>query len=428
MIVRGRLLIDPDTPPASGWLRIEAGRIAEIGAGRPPAGDGPALGDPESLITPGFIDAHLHLPQIDSVGADGMTLLDWLDRVIFPAEIWWGMGGAPHMLRTALARLIRNGALGFAAYLTSHPESAGETARRVVAGAGFPAPPRCALGRVAMDRSAPEELIRHDRDRGAARPVPPVGLPDPGDSRGRVEVSLNPRFAISCTDELLAEVGWAAGEMAAQGRPPLIQTHLAESRPECDRVAELFPADADYTSVYDRFGLLTPRTLLAHAIHLSDSEWDLIRERQSVVVHCPTANTFLQSGLFNLDAAREHGVRLALGSDIAGGPDVAMPRVARAMIEVAKMRRMTVAPEAFVPSPADAWRLITTGGADALGWSDMGRLEVGASADLLMWRLPQTWFDDHLIGRLIYGYTPRLIDTIVLGGEPIDPATIDGSC
>src|SRR5690606_8965547 len=146
--------------------------------------------------------------------------------------------------------------------------------------------------------------------------------------------SLNPRFAIACSEELLAECGWRAAE-----RPDLfVQTHLAEAVAELARVRELFPGAPHYTGVSERVGLLGQRTLLAHGVHLPGPEWTLLAERRSVVVHCPTANTFLGSGHFDLTTARERGVRVALGSDVAGGPDHAMPRVARAMIEVAKSR------------------------------------------------------------------------------------------
>ena len=337
MILHGKLILDPREAPRPGWVRIEGERIAEIGEGKP--AERPDAGDGGGYICPGFIDAHLHLPQIGAIGRDGLDLLQWLERVIYPA------------------------------------------------------------GQVLMDRNAPDDLLGHPLARLARS------------SRGRVTTSVNPRFAVSCTDRLLDR----AGTRSSEGK--IIQTHLAESIPECARVAELFPEDPHYTGVYDRHGLLTERTLLAHAVHLSEDEWRLITERDSVVVHCPTANTFLQSGLF--DAALAHGVRLALGSDIAAGPDLAMPRVGRAMIEVAKMRAMTVAPSASIPTPADVWQLITRGNADALGFTDAGRLEAGAAADLLM-LAPVTDDDEHLIEHLIYTWSDEYVEGCVLNGTMID--------
>ena len=415
MIIHGLLLFDPDTPPAPGWIRVERGRIAEIHrTGERPPDEEPSIGGPGRLITPGFIDAHTHPPQFGAVGCDGLQLLDWLDRVVYPAETWWGRGAAAAMMRHAKRAMLTEGTLGFAGFLTSHGEASRDALAILERGPVI----RALVGRVAMDRRAPDDLTAEDRARMAMSPTPSIALPD--STNPRVEVSVNPRFAPTCSDELLAEAGWRVRDHPGV----VVQTHLAESPAGVALVRELFPDDPHYTGVYDRFGLLTPKTLLAHCVHLAPEEWRLIAERGCVVVHCPGANLFLRSGLFDLDAARDHGVRLALGSDLAAGPDAAMPRVARAMIETAKARRLTNAPNAHVPTPADAWRLITEGAADALGWSDSGRIEVGAWADLLALRPPETWFDERLVGRLIYNWSPGLIETRVVGGARADPATI----
>lgn len=316
-----------------------------------------------------------------------------------------------HPARSPLAD--PRGHAGFAGYLSSHPEASLGAAERIAA-SGL----RAVVGRVAMDRNAPDDLLAADRWRASQRPTPSPLLPTPADP-GRLSVSANPRFAIACTEELLAEVGWLRRE-----RPELfIQTHLAESREECERTASLFSGDRHTTALLDRLGLLGPRSLLAHCCHLSAEEWSLLAARGAVAVHCPTANVFLESGLFDLASAREHGVRVALGSDVAAGSDVAMPRVARAMIECAKYRRSLGLPAA-VPTPAEAWRAITRGNAEALRWSDAGTLEQGAAADLLVLRVPETWLDEHLFGRLIYGWSSDLIEARILGGAAAGPDTI----
>ncbi len=401
MILQGRLLAAGDRLPQPGWVRVEQGRIRELAAGDPP--QTPDAGGPDAIICPGFVDAHLHLPQIDAVGCDGMDLLAWLDEVIYPAEMRWRdpeVAGAD--IRRACGRLLASGTLGYAGYLTSH--QSGVTAALDAAqdqDQGL----RAIVGQVLMDRNGPDPLLGHEL----------AGL----SRRGRMTLSVNPRFAVACTDEMLDRA--AAG--VAEG--VFIQTHLAESRRECDLVAELFPADPHYTGVYDRHGLLTDRTLLAHGVHLGADEWRLIAERRSVVVHCPTANTFLRSGMFDLDAARTHGVRLALGSDVAAGPDLAMPRVARAMIETAKARAMALPDAAgvHIPTPAEAWTLITRGNAEMLGFADdtgMGRLEAGAAADLLVLS-PGLPVDEHLVGRLLYTWRDDYIDRVVLNGRLVDP-------
>lgn len=392
MQIQGQLLLDPRVAPRPGWIEVEDGRIVAIGEGDPP---GPAdAGGPDRLITPGFIDAHLHLPQIDAIGCDGLELLEWLDRVIYPAEAAWAdPRTAARQVGEAYRRLLRSGTLGWAGYLTSHREGVVAVVR-----AAHQLPLRALAGQVLMDRSAPAALLGQPQARLNRS------------ERGRMEASLNPRFAVACSDELLA----AAAARIAPG--VCIQTHLSETRSECDLVRRLFPDDPHYTGVYDRHGLLTERTLLAHGVHLSDAEWALIAARRSVVVHCPGANTFLRAGLFDLRAAMEHGVRLALGSDVAAGPDLAMPRIARAMVEVAKLRRLTLDPRAPVPTPAEAWRAITRGNAEALGWPDGGRIEVGAAADLLILRLPFEP-DEHLIGRLIYTWRDSYIERRIVAGH-----------
>lgn len=416
MLLRGRLLIDPAVPPEPGWLRVEPasaggmGRIVEMGLG--PCPGRADLGGQDRIITPAFIDAHVHIPQFGAIGCDGLPLLAWLERVIYPAESWWSSAPA-HAARAAAARLLREGTLGVGAWLSSHAGASRE-ALSILAHAGL----RAVAGRVAMDRGAPDALIAEDRWRASQRPAPSPVLPDPGSPR--ISLSANPRFALACSEELLAEIGWARRD-----RPDLyIQTHLAETQEECAQARALHPAASSYTDIYDRAGLLGPRTLLAHCLHLSSEEWALIADRRAVVVHCPGANLFLGAGLFDLASAAEHGVRLALGSDVAAGPDIPMPRVARAMIDVAKARAAALGRTAPIPTPADAWRLITRGNSDALGWADGGRVEVGAAADLLVLRPPESWMDEHLLGRLLYGWSAGIIEARIVNGAHVDPSTI----
>jgi len=402
MLILGHLLLDPDRPPSRGWLVLRDGRIVdmghdEAGNGTPPDAigvDGKVCGDPDTLVVPGFIDAHMHLPQIDSIGVDGLDLLPWLERVIFPAEAaWCDPLVALRQTASAMRRLRAVGTVGVGAFASPIAGAMTSVVEAVSTAAGD-ARVRMAVGQALMDRGGPDALTRE--------PIwqPPVGSSPTPD----IEISVNPRFAVSCSDALLE----AAGNFARTLSDPLIHTHLAESPEECATVAALFPDDDSYTSVYDRHRLLGPRTLLAHAIHLGPAEWRTIAERNAVVVHCPQANTFLRSGLFDLRAAREHGVRLALGSDIAAGCDLAMPRVGRAMIEVAKLRSMTIDPTAPIPTPAEVWRMITEGNANALGWHDSGRIAIGARADLLLLRVPWPLDDDArngtLIGRLLHAW------------------------
>jgi len=410
MLVSGHLLLDD---PAAGLrlrpgqILVEAGRIARISLDRPIGT--PDLGGDDRLISPGFIDAHLHLPQFDCIGIDGLTLLDWLNSAVFPAEARWA--DPDHAAQRALnagRRLLGAGTTGIAAYATVHHEGTA-AAMRAVASLGL----RGVVGQVLMDQQAPAELLRP-----AARLLEEAAACVPV---GRIQPAVTPRFAVSCSEALLR----GAGELARR-TGWLVQTHLSETLDECRLVARLHPAASSYTDVYSRAGLLTTRTVLGHGIHLSPVGVAALAAAGSIIAHCPTANLFLQAGSMDRAAHLRAGLGVALGSDVAGGPDVCMLRVARAMIETAKSRRLLdgVTP---VPTPAQAWRQITAGNADALGWADAGRITHGAAADLVILRAPQSlplgtaqarWWDaPDPLSAVLYGFDERWIERVIVDGR-----------
>ena len=310
MILRGRLLIRADEAPQPGWIRVAEGRIVDVAHGEPP--QTPDAGNADSLICPGFTDAHIHLSQIRIVGCESRDLLTWLGDVVYPTEHrWHDAEVARAEAREAYRRMLSAGTMAYAGFLTSHQEGVA-----AVMSAGDELPLRGLVGQVLMDRNAPQTLLTGGEGRK------PADLAT--SQRARLALSINPRFAVACTDEMLAQA--AARATGAT----FVHTHLAESAGECDLVAELFPGDPHYTGVYDRHGLLGDRTLLAHCLHLDEPQWQLIAKRRCVVVHCPTANTFLSAGLFDLGTARRHGVRLALGTDVAAGPvePISLPTLA----------------------------------------------------------------------------------------------------
>ena len=235
-------------------------------------------------------------------------------------------------------------------------------------------------------------------------------------------MELNPRFALSCTSAMLERTGNDAAQSGA-----FVHTHLAETQDECAAAMAAFPDALHYADVYDMHGLLGPRTLLAHCLHLSQPEWQLIAERGSAVVHCPTANTFLGAGVFDMRSAMEHGIRVGMGSDVAAGPEISMPRVARAMLDVARLRRAMIDADAIVPTTAQAWHMMTQGNADILGWHDTGRIAIGASADLLVLRPPFAIDpgDCQWISRLLYQWDDRWIAERILAGRAIGHADDD---
>lgn len=402
MILTGTLMLPAEprqirlTP---GYLRIDGSLVAEVHEGDCP--HTPDLGDENTLICPGFVDTHLHLPQFDSIGADGLTLLDWLDRVIFPAEARWADADfAGQMTHRAIRRLLAAGTTSFAAYATVH-HAAARSAIEAAASLNL----RAAIGQVLMDQQAPPELIRPAKQLIDECASLFSGGPSGRASASRVSPAVTPRFAITCSAALLR----AAGDIAA-AHDALIQTHLAETQKECQAVFDLHDR-LDYTEVYHRAGLLTPRAILGHGIWLDAAARQTLAQTQAVVAHCPTANLFLNAGTMDRHLHHMAGVRTSLGSDIGAGPDRCMVRVARAMIEAAK----TIG--RLPPTAAECWHQITRGNADALGFSDVGRLEVGVSADIVMFTPDIPWRDQpNPPAALLYNWDERWIDRVFVAG------------
>lgn len=407
MIIVGQLLLptsNGQSKLAAGWLRIEDDRIAELALGACPHSID--LGGDDFFITPGFIDTHVHLPQFDSIGCDGQPLLEWLNTNIFPRERRWeDPAYAASMTERVLRQFLSHGTTSFCAYATVHHEAT-VAAMDLTQQRGL----RACIGQTLMDRLSPDYLTRPtqqliDNVAVLLNRFPPQG------TASRVEFGVTPRFAASCTPELMQAVAQMAKATGA-----IVQTHLAETIPECEWISSLFDGKL-YTDVYHSMGLLGNRTLLGHGIYLQDEERRLIRQNSSVIAHCPNANVFLQSGIMPRSQWLTEGTRLSLGSDIGAGFDVAMPRVARAMIDAAKYLHFQN-PQSVPPTAAEAWHQITTGNADAAGWPQTGRLTVGAEADLLIIRPEIAWRDvTDPLSTLLYAWDSRWIQTVLIGGE-----------
>jgi guanine deaminase len=221
----------------------------------------------------------------------------------------------------------------------------------------------------------------------------------------RVEFAVTPRFAGSCTKELMAGLGRLAREHGA-----IVQSHLSETQAECELISRLH-GGPNYTSIYQQAGLLMPRTLLGHGIWLDDAERAILRESGAIIAHCPTANIFLQSGAMDRQAHQKADVRLALGSDIGAGYERSMIRVARTMINTAKSIGHPF------PSAAECWHQITAGNADAIGWSAVGRLTPGAEADVLLLKPDVPWQTaDDPLAKLLYSWDDRWLRLTIIKG------------
>jgi len=231
---------------------------------------------------------------------------------------------------------------------------------------------RVIAGKVMMDRHAPQGLLD----------TPQLGYDETRQvisdwhGKGRNHVAITPRFAITSTPAQMEAVQALADEFSDLH----IQTHLSENDDEIRYTLELFPDAIDYTDVYARYGLLGPKTLFGHAIHLSEREMDALSDSGSVAVHCPTSNLFLGSGLFPLKALmrREKPVRISTATDIGGGTSYSMLKT---MDEAYKIQQLL----GERLNPLDSFFAITRGNAEALSLSDrIGTLDVGTDADLVI--------------------------------------------
>ena len=354
-----------------GFIAIEDGRIATVGPWTEhPDGDIIDLGR-QALISPGFIDTHLHAPQLEMIGSYGGHLLEWLNRYTFPTEAKFA---DPQYARRGaqafFAELLRNGTLCALVFSTIHAEATDiffdEAERR-----GF----RAIIGKTMMDRNAPPYLLEKPRDSyDQSR-----SLLKKWHNRGLLRYAVSPRFAPTSTPELLE----AAGALKKEFPDAYVQTHISENRNEVQWVHELFP-EAEYADVYDRYGLLSERTVLAHGVHLTEEELDLLSRRGARIAHCPNSNLFLGSGLFRLHRVIESGVLVGLGTDIGAGTT---PSMFAAMADAYKVQQV----QNISLSPYQLWYMATLGGARALSMDgETGSLEPGKSADFVVLDLQAT--------------------------------------
>lgn len=387
-----------------GLMEVDAeGRITAIGAFdelTPVLGDEPIQDLRPLWILPGMVDLHVHLPQHEAVAMDGLELLPWLETFIFPAEARFS--DPDFALRSAgrfFQGLLYRGTTTAAIYATVHA-GATDAAFREAERCGI----RAVIGKVMMDRHAPDEL---QEDTGSSLAESEALCQSwHGRDRGRLNYAFTPRFAPTCSPELMSGVGSLAQKYGA-----FIQTHVSENLQELEWVRELFPEAANYTDVYRRMGMLGPRTLLAHGIHLDKHERALLRQAGATLVHCPRSNAFLKSGIMPLRRWLDEGMQIALGTDVGAGPSLSMWAEAAFACTASKLRwaeRQNMADHLrllgvldesqrsevirvlglYSDAPVDpvqAFYLATQGGAAALGMGDrIGSLSVGKDADFVV--------------------------------------------
>jgi guanine deaminase len=380
--IRARLL----TPLAAGGSRHEAdgllvvdqaGRITFAGrAADRPAEAVAAVDVRPWVLLPGMVDLHAHLPQLPNAGLGaGLDLLTWLEHYIFPLEREFDAARA-EVAAPAAWRAFASAGTTTALVYGAVFEASLEATFRAAEAHGI----RAVIGKVMMDRITYDETIDPatilDRSlREASDLCSRWHLRDDG----RLRYAFTPRFAVSCTADLLRESAALARSTGAYW-----QTHVAEDEREIAEVARLFPEAVDYVDVYDRAGGLGERSVLAHAVHLSDRELRRLVESGTRVVHCPASNLFLASGVMPLGRYLEAGLAVGLGSDVAAGPDLSIFGSMRVAFYAWNAMRVAGRVEAPVLKPLDWLRMGSLDGARALGIDDVtGSLEAGKEADVI---------------------------------------------
>ena len=365
---------------ADGLVAVDAaGRLASVDAWRDDAPEAAAAIDIRPLVVlPGMVDLHAHLPQLPNAGLGaGLDLLTWLERYIFPLERRFDDAEAAARLAPAAFRAFAAaGTTTLLAYGAVFAASM-DGAFRAAEAHGI----RAILGKVMMDRITYDEQIDPGSilDR-SLRESAELCERWHGADDGRLGYAVTPRFAVSCTAEMLRESAALAARTGAWW-----QTHVAEDPIEIAEVRRLFPEAIDYVDVYDRAGGLGARTILAHAVQLSDRELARLAETDTRIAHCPASNLFLASGIMPLARHLELGLKVGLGSDVAAGPDPSIFSVMRVGAYAQAARRSLAGDTQPVLGPLDWLRLGTLDGARALGLqARIGSIEVGKDADIIV--------------------------------------------
>ena len=353
-----------------GILLVRDGKVERLA----PASDLlPQLGDDVELIdhrgkllVPGFIDTHVHYPQLDMIGSYGEQLLEWLNNYTFPAERRFA--DAEHARQTAeffLDQLLLNGTTTALVFATVHPQSVD-----ALFGAARQRSMRLVAGKVLMDRNCPDYL----QDTAESGDRDSRSLIERWHGQDRLLYAVTPRFVGTSSEDQLQRAGKILDDHAGV----YLHTHLAENKAEIDWVAELFPDSRSYLDVYDRFALVRERAVFAHCIHLDDQDRQRLGATGAAVAFCPTSNLFLGSGLFDLGATRAHGIRVGMGTDVGAGTSFNMLQTLNEGYKVSQLRGQKLS----------AWRalyLATLGGAEALYLDDrLGNFMPGREADFVV--------------------------------------------
>jgi len=324
------------------------------------------------IIMPGFIDTHIHYPQVDVIASYGEQLLDWLNNYTFPTELQFkDPEFASETANFFLDELLKNGTTSALVFGTVFKESVDAffeaSAQRNT---------RMICGKVMMNRHAPDGLcddVQSSFDDSQA-------LIDQWHGNGRQLYAVTPRFAITSTGEQLEK----AGELLKNNPGVYMQTHLSENKAEIAFVKELFPERSSYLDVYDHYGLLGERSVFAHGVHLDEVDYKRLSETGSSISFCPTSNLFLGSGLFDLQASKDFNVQVSVATDVGGGTSFSMLQTLNEAYKICQLKDYSL-------DARQAFYMMTLGNAKTLQLDDkIGNFEAGKEADFVVVDLAST--------------------------------------
>ncbi|MBI2772613.1 MAG: guanine deaminase [Burkholderiales bacterium] len=365
---------------------------------------------PGRIIAPGFIDLHIHFPQLDVIGSPAEGLLPWLENYTFPQEAKFsGEAHAQELATLFLDELARHGVTTALTFCTSHPSSVNalmaESQKRGL---------RMIAGKVLQDRHSPDGV----RDETQQSLIDTEDLIRAWHGKDRLGYAITPRFAPSCSDAQLR----GAGELAAKYPDVWIQSHVAENKDEIAWARQLFPDARSYLAVYDGYGLMRERAIYAHCIHFDDDDRRLMRSTGAAAAVSPTSNLFLGSGFFDYEGARRIGFKHGLASDVGGGTSFSPFHT---MLAAYYVGREGQTKPGLSLSPQNLWWQHTAGAAQALGLEGVvGNLQPGCEADfivlnpaatpLLARKTAQAASLDELLFSMIVLGDDRLVEKVVV--------------
>ena len=387
---------------ADGLLVVEGGRIVSVGPYAPDAAGYAMLDLRPAVLLPGFVDAHLHFPQARVIGSATGPLLEWLEHTVFPEEARFRDEAYARAVAAEIVASLLAVGTTTSAIFSSSSELATSVLFEALAHAGL----RAFVGLTLMDQACPD-AVRVPADEALAACERLVARWH-GHDGGRLAFAVTPRFALSCSRALME-----GAARLARDHDLLIQTHIAENAAEGEAVLAMHPWGGDYLGIYEKTGLVGPRTLLAHAIHLSASEWDRAASLGAAVAHCPDSNFFLGSGRMRLGEATSRGIRVGLGSDVAAGRSFDLRRAMAHGYDTALAIGAGV-------TAARLLTLATLGGAEALGLgAETGSLEPGKAADFIAVSLPEyVATEAAILGQLAFGESGR-VERVFVRGERV---------